>query len=132
MWRRVLSRSGAELGGPDRDATLVHRQEADVHDMIGCAGMLRGWAVLWHMAFVWLLPALVVCVAMSAAAELLIAAYSVRRPLRHLPPVRVLTPLATASQAIPVMRRAPIVLADSYPIVAFERTTRSRAPWGGG
>ncbi len=124
MWRVVLSRSGADLGEPDRDAALIHRQEADVHDMIGCAGMLQGWAALWHVALVWLLPAMIVCVAMTAAAERLIVAYSVRS-LRHLPPVRVLTPLATASQAIPTMRRAPLVLADNYPIAAFERTSRT-------
>jgi hypothetical protein len=44
-----------------------------VNDLIGSGGMLRGWAMLWHMEIMWLLPMLVVSVAAVALVELLIS-----------------------------------------------------------
>ena len=44
-----------------------------MNDMVGATGMLRGWAMLWQMEFVWLLPGLVVSVALVTLLELLVS-----------------------------------------------------------
>jgi hypothetical protein len=45
-----------------------------MHDMIGSAGMLRGWITVWTSQMLWLLGSLTVSVGTVALAELLIAA----------------------------------------------------------
>jgi hypothetical protein len=54
-----------------------------VNDMIGFAGMLRGWAMLWHMEMVWLLPVLLVSVMVAALVETLISSWRLRRSPFH-------------------------------------------------
>jgi hypothetical protein len=43
-----------------------------MHDMIGSAGMLRGWVAVWTTHMLWLLAVLTVSVGAAAVAELLI------------------------------------------------------------
>ncbi len=45
--------------------------EAGVNDMIGCAGMLGGWTMMWHTDLIYLVPLFAVCVAAVAGAEFL-------------------------------------------------------------
>jgi hypothetical protein len=45
-----------------------------MHDMIGSAGMLRGWVSVWTMQIVWMLAMLTVSVGAVAVAELLMDA----------------------------------------------------------
>jgi hypothetical protein len=45
-----------------------------MHDMIGSAGMLRGWVAVWTTHMLWLLAVLTVSVGAAAVAELLIGA----------------------------------------------------------
>ncbi len=45
-----------------------------MHDMIGSAGMLRGWIAMWTTEMLWLLASLTVSVGAVAVAELLMAA----------------------------------------------------------
>jgi hypothetical protein len=44
-----------------------------MHDMIGSAGMLRGWITMWAAQALWLLASLTVSVGAAAVAEHLIA-----------------------------------------------------------
>jgi hypothetical protein len=53
---------------------MERRKETDMHDMIGASGMLRGWAMVWHMYAAWLLVLLAVSVAATALIQSLIAA----------------------------------------------------------
>jgi len=50
-----------------------------MHDMIGSAGMLRGWVSVWTMQAVWMLAMLTVSVGAVAVAELLSDARGRRR-----------------------------------------------------
>ena len=50
-----------------------------MHDVIGSAGMLRGWVTMWTTQMLWLLAALTVSVAMAAIAELVIVRRARRR-----------------------------------------------------
>ena len=45
-----------------------------MHDMIGSAGMLRGWVAVWTTHMLWLLAVLTVSVGAAAVAELLFGA----------------------------------------------------------
>lgn len=45
-----------------------------MHDVIGSAGMLRGWLEIWTTQMLWLLATLVVSVGSAVAAEELLAA----------------------------------------------------------
>ncbi len=49
-----------------------------MHDMIGSAGMLRGWVAMWTMQMLWLLGSLTMSVGAVAVGELLVNAYSRR------------------------------------------------------
>ncbi len=49
-----------------------------MHDMIGSAGMLRGWVAMWTTQMLWLLACLAASVGASAVLELLIAGRSRR------------------------------------------------------
>jgi hypothetical protein len=51
--------------------------------MMGFAGTLRGWTMLWHMELVWSLPVLLVCVMVVALAEMLISSWRLRRSPVH-------------------------------------------------
>jgi hypothetical protein len=59
------------------------RKGVRMHDMIGSAGMLRGWIAMWTMQALWLIASLTVSVSTAAAAELLIAARKRRRAMRN-------------------------------------------------
>jgi hypothetical protein len=50
-----------------------------MHDMIGSAGMLRGWITMWTTQSLWLLAALTVSIGAAVVAEHLIAARNRRR-----------------------------------------------------
>ena len=42
-----------------------------MHDMMGNAGMLRGWVSIWTMQMIWFVAAMSVAVGVTAMAELL-------------------------------------------------------------
>jgi hypothetical protein len=46
-----------------------------MHDVIGSAGMLRGWVAVWTMQTLWLLATLTLSVGAVAVGELLINAW---------------------------------------------------------
>ena len=50
-----------------------------MHDVIGSAGMLRGWVMMCTTQLVWLLAALILSVSAAAIAELLMARRARRR-----------------------------------------------------
>jgi hypothetical protein len=50
-----------------------------VNDMIGSAGMLRGWTMLWRMELMWLLPMLLVSVIVIVQVEKVIWSWRLRR-----------------------------------------------------
>jgi hypothetical protein len=54
-----------------------------MHDMIGSAGMLRGWIAIWTTRALWLFVSLTVSVGAAAVAEVLIAARKRRRVMRN-------------------------------------------------
>jgi len=47
--------------------------------MIGSAGMLRGWTMLWRMELIWLLPVLLLSVMVIVQVEKLIWSWRLRR-----------------------------------------------------
>jgi hypothetical protein len=51
----------------------------EMHDMIGGAGMLRGWVTMWTTQMLWLFPSLAVSVGAAAVVELLMAAHARRK-----------------------------------------------------
>ena len=57
--------------------------ETDMDNMIGASGMLRGWAMIWQMYVVWLVPLVLVSVAATALVESLIAALRPRMAARQ-------------------------------------------------
>ncbi len=50
-----------------------------MHDIIGSAGMLRGWIAIWTTQALWMLGSLTVSIGATAVAEVLIAARKRRR-----------------------------------------------------
>ena len=50
-----------------------------MNDTIGFMGMHRGWAMPWYTCLLWLLPMLLVSVAMVALVESLISTLRARR-----------------------------------------------------
>ncbi len=52
-----------------------------MHDIIGSAGMLRGWVAVWTLHSVWLLASLTVSVGAVALSEFLVADRRRRSPL---------------------------------------------------
>jgi len=54
-----------------------------MHDMIGSAGMLRGWIAMWTTQALWLLASLTVSVGAAAVAGVMIAARKRRRVMRN-------------------------------------------------
>src|SRR5580658_1317675 len=67
------------MGGSASLGSYTRREETDVNDMIGSAGMLRGWTMLWRMELIWLLPMLLVSVMVIAQVEKLIWSWRLRR-----------------------------------------------------
>ena len=53
-----------------------------MHDMIGSAGMLRGWVDVWTTHMLWLLATLTLSLGVAAGVEL-VATH--RRPARSVP-----------------------------------------------
>jgi len=60
-----------------------------MHDMIGSAGMLRGWVAVWTMQMLWLFASLTVAVGVVGVLETLVARYHRRREVKIEP----LTPI---------------------------------------
>jgi hypothetical protein len=65
---------GFVKSGSAAGSLVDHRMETDMDNMIGASGMLRGWAMVWHMYVVWLVPLVLVSVAATALIQSLIAA----------------------------------------------------------
>ena len=55
-----------------------------MHDVIGSAGMLRGWIALWTMEMLWFSAMMTLTVGAIAIAELLITARADRAQARSL------------------------------------------------
>ena len=53
-------------------ATNGVRGVCNMHDVMGNAGMLRGWISIWTMQMIWFVAAMSVAVGVTAMAELLI------------------------------------------------------------
>jgi len=60
-----------------------------MHDMIGSAGMLRGWVAVWTMQMLWLFASLTIAVGVVGALETLVVGYHRRREveIKRLTPV---------------------------------------------
>ncbi len=58
-----------------------------MYDMIGSAGMLRGWVAVWTMQMLWLFASLTVAVGVVGIVDTLVAEYRRRREARPLAPV---------------------------------------------
>jgi hypothetical protein len=56
-----------------------------MHDMIGSAGMLRGWVAVWTMQMLWLFASLTVAVGVVGVLETLVAGYHRRREVEIKP-----------------------------------------------
>lgn len=63
-----------------------------MHDVIGNAGMLRGWIAVWTMQMVWLFVALAFSIGATAMMELLMNRGNEPARVRHRP--RIAPPLA--------------------------------------
>jgi hypothetical protein len=61
-----------------------------MHDMIGSAGMLRGWVAVWTMQMLWLFASLTVAVGLVGVVEALVAQYRRRREVEVKPVTPVL------------------------------------------
>ena len=55
-----------------------------MNDMIGCAGLLRGWTILWQTELTWLLPTFVMVVGVVALMESVIRSRTLRASLSRL------------------------------------------------
>jgi hypothetical protein len=73
------------------------REGRRMHDMIGSAGMLRGWIAMWTTHLLWLLAVLTVSVGAAAVTELLIGGRA-RRDQGRLAP---LVPAAATDSRYP-------------------------------
>ncbi len=58
-----------------------------MHDIIGSAGMLRGWVTVWTMQMLWLFASLTVAVGVVGVVETIVDEYRRRREARPLAPV---------------------------------------------
>ena len=56
-----------------------------MHDLIGSAGMLRGWVAVWTMQMLWLFASLTVAVGVMGVVETLVAEYRRRRDVKGKP-----------------------------------------------
>ncbi len=66
---------------------MKYGAEGDVrmHDIVGSAGMLRGWVAVWTMQMIWLFASLTVAVGVVGIVEILVAAYRRRREVKVKP-----------------------------------------------
>jgi hypothetical protein len=62
-----------------------HKKVCAMHDMIGSAGMLRGWVAVWTMQMLWLFASLTVAVGVVGVVETLVAEYRRRREVKIKP-----------------------------------------------
>jgi hypothetical protein len=93
-----------------------------VNDMIGFAGMLRGWTILWHMEIMWLLPVLLMCVMVVALVEMLISSWRLRRSPIEPRSVAVRTDPGSVQLSPPVMTQDQLY--DGAPRIAPVRIPR--------
>jgi hypothetical protein len=54
-----------------------------MNDVIGAAGMVRGWAMLFHMYLMWLPALVLISVALVTLIELLVSMLGLHLPLRE-------------------------------------------------
>jgi hypothetical protein len=97
-----------------------------VHDMIGSAGMLRGWTMLWRMELMWLLPALLVSVMVIAQVEELISNWRLRRSPVDPRPVEVRTVPGSVQPSPPAFSQDQAY--DGAPRIALARVPRMLSP----
>jgi hypothetical protein len=69
-----------------------------MHDMIGSAGMLRGWVAVWTMQMLWLFASLTAAVGVVGVLETLVARYHRRREVKIKPLTPVLMKGSRAGQ----------------------------------
>jgi hypothetical protein len=62
-----------------------------MHDMIGSAGMLRGWVAVWTTQMLWLFACLTVVVGVVGIVETIVVGCRQRRELK----IKPLTPVLT-------------------------------------
>jgi hypothetical protein len=54
-----------------------------MNDVIGAAGMVRGWVMLFHMCLVWLPALVLISVVLVASIEWLVSMLGLHLPLRE-------------------------------------------------
>jgi hypothetical protein len=94
--------------------------------MIGSAGTLRGWVMLWHMELMWLLPMLLVSVGVITLVEMLISSWRLRWSPVHPRSVGVCTVPGSVALAPPAITQDQLY--DGTPRVALARIPRMLAP----
>jgi hypothetical protein len=57
----------------------------NMHDILGHAGMLRGWVAVWTMQLLWLLASLTIAVGGWAIVESMVSEYRRRRTVKLRP-----------------------------------------------
>jgi hypothetical protein len=97
-----------------------------VNDMIGSAGMLRGWTMLWRMELMWLLPALLVSVMVVAQVEKLISSWRLRRSPVDPRSVEVCTLPGSVQPSPPAFTQDQLY--DGTPRIALARVPRMLSP----
>lgn len=77
----------ARLGGTGQHQAdrMVRTRGCGMQDMLGSAGMLRGWIAVWSMDMVWFVATMTLTVGATATLELLFGGHA-RRVLATLPP----------------------------------------------
>lgn len=97
-----------------------------MNDMIGSAGTLRAWAILWHMELMWLLPMLLVSVGMVALVETLISRWRLRRSPVDPRSVGVCTAAGSVELSLAAITQDQ--LDDGTPRIALARIPRMLTP----
>ena len=101
-----------------------------MNDMIGSAGMLRGWTMLWRMELMWLLPMLLVSVMVIAQVEKLIWRWRLRRSPVDPRSVEVCMVPGSIQPSPPAFTQD--LLFDGTPRIAFATVPRTLSPQAGG
>jgi hypothetical protein len=94
--------------------SFTHREEVNVNDAIGYAGMLRGWITLWQMQLTWLLPMLVVSVAVVTLVGLLVSTFGQELRPGNPRPARAHTTCVIPQRPAAVSHGTSTAMADLY------------------
>jgi len=92
-----------------------------VNDMIGSTGMLRGWAMLWNMELLWLLPMVLISVAVVALMEALISTHGAWSFARGPHPVWMRGTPTVGSASIAIGHNAIVAIAGGPPDFTDDR-----------